>query len=291
MATTQPVSKYRSPIEAGIIAFALGVLGSVAFVLVRLQHGNRLRLRDEIARAAGSPVIAALDAPSCSTVSAWRGLLTGRPRATTEWSLRHVLHSLSNSSHPQWAVRVISFAGDSPALTTGPRLALQAAATGISTVLVPEVTPGSEDRSLASLRAAFTSAEPVNRGLPLTLGLNDTGGDPPELIVSLVVFQPHATLLTRSDAVNLLSISAGAVTDEELAQLALQATDNGLVLEGVVVVNPDVSDYTTGFIKNDTVRLLPSRTGVDGGDHGLVHLGGLTHEVSPRRERHSRRET
>ena len=69
--------------------------------------------------------------------------------------------------------------------------------------------------------------------------------------------------MTPSDAVNLLSVSANVVTDEELAHLALQATDSGLVLEGVVVVNPDPSDNTTGLIKNDTVRLLPSRVGAD----------------------------
>ena len=86
---------------------------------------------------------------------------------------------------------MISFAGDAPALATGPRLALHAAASGIPTVLVPEVPPESGDRSLKALRAAFTSAEPVNRGLPLTLGTSETGQDPPELIVSLVVF--HGT--------------------------------------------------------------------------------------------------
>ena len=69
---------------------------------------------------------------------------------------------------------------------------------------------------------------------------------------------------------NLLSISANVVTDEELAQLALQAADSGLVLEGIVVVNPDPSDNTTGFMKTDTVRRLPSRAGAEGDDPELV---------------------
>ncbi len=290
-ATAQPASKYGFPIEAGIIGFAFGVLASAAFVLVRLQRGHRLRLRDEIARTAGAPVIASLDAPSCTTVSAWRDLLAGPPRATTEWALRHVLQSLPNSSRPRRAIRVISFVGDSPALATGPRLALHAAASGIPTVLLPEAPPESGDRSLTPLRAALTSAEPVNRGLPLTLGPNEAGQDPPELIVSLVIFHGNSTVLTPSDAVNLLSISANVVTDEELAQFALQATDSGLVLEGVVVVNPDPSDSTTGFIKNDTVRLLPSHAGADGSDPELVHLGRPAHEAIVWRSRHSRGET
>ena len=253
---------------------------SAAFVLVRLQRGHRLRLRDEIARTAGAPVIASLDAPSCTTPSAWRDLLEGRPRATTEWALRHVLHSLPNGSRPRPAVRVISFAGDSPALTTGPRLALHAAASGMPTVLIPEAPRESEDRSLRPLRAAFTGAEPVNRGLPFTLGLNDAGQDPPELLVSLVVFDGNSTALTPSDAVNLLSISPNFVTDDELAQLALQAADSGSVLEGVVVVNPDPTDNTTGLMKDDAVRLLPSRVGVDASDDQLVHLRARTSEAS-----------
>ena len=272
-ATAQPTSRYGFPIEAGIIAFALGLLGSTVFVLVRLQRGHRLRLRDEIARTAGAPVIASLDAPSCTTPAAWRDLLEGRPRATTEWALRHVLHSLPNRSRPRPAVRVISFAGDSPALTTGPLLAKHAATSGTPTVLAPESPPESEDRLLTPLRAAFTGADPVNRGLPFTLGLKDTGGDPPEFLVSLVVFDGNSTVLTPSDAVNLLSISPNFVTDDELAQLALQAADSGSALEGVVVVNPDPSDNTTGLMKDDTVRLLPSRAGTDAGDDELVHLG------------------
>jgi hypothetical protein len=90
--------------------------------------------------------------------------------------------------------------------------------------------------------------------------------------------------------VNLLSISANVVTDEELAHLALQATDSGLVLDGVVVVNPDPTDNTTGFIKNDTVRLLPSRAGADGSDPELVQLGRVPHEAGIWGGRHSRGE-
>jgi capsular polysaccharide biosynthesis protein len=291
MATAQPASRYGFPIGASVIGFALGALGSAAFVLIRLQQGHRLRLRDEIARSAGAPVIASLDAPSCATLAAWRDLFAGPPRATTDWSLRHVLRSIPYSSSSRQTVRVISFAGDLPALATGPRLAQHAAASGIPTVLVPETPPESEDRSLTALRAAFTSAEPVNRGLPLTLGQKDTGTDLADLVVSLVVFKGNSTVLTPSDAANLLSISANVITDEELAQFALQASDSGLAIEGVVVVNPDPSDNTTGLIRHDMVRRLPSRAGADGGDHEVVHLGGLTNRASAWQPRESHRGT
>ena len=134
-ATVQPMSKYGLPIEAGIIGFLIGLLGGAVFVLVRAQRGSRLRFRDEIARVAGAPVLASLEAPGCTTASEWRELLEGAPRASDEWALRHLRYAVQNGAGPRSAVRVISFAGDSSALTTGPRLALQAAANGIRTCL------------------------------------------------------------------------------------------------------------------------------------------------------------
>ncbi len=282
-ATAQPESAFALPLKAGIIGFAVGLLGGAIFVLVRLQRGHRLRHRDEIARAAGSPVIASLDAPSCTNPSAWRELLESRPRATNEWALRHVLHSLRNSGGqgPVRHLRVISFANDTPALTTGPRLALHAAASGMSTVLLAENALEPEDRSLAPLWAAFTGAEPLGGGLPITLGLKDFGDDPPQLFVSIVVFDGKSEISARPDTVNLLSISSNVVTADELAHLALKAFDGGSTLEGVVVVNPEPTDNTSGILADVTLRLLPARAG----DDELVHLGALPGEPNASPER------
>ncbi len=142
-ATVQPVSKYELPIEAGIIGLLIGLLGGAVFVLVRAQRGSRLRFRDEFARVAGAPVVSSLEAPACATTSAWRELLEGTHRAGDEWALRLLLETVRNGAARRTAVRVISFADDSPALTTGPRLALHAAVNGIRTSFVPEKIPNS----------------------------------------------------------------------------------------------------------------------------------------------------
>jgi capsular polysaccharide biosynthesis protein len=272
-ATGQPVDKYGFLITAGIVGFAVGLLGSAVFVLVRFQRDRRLRLRGEFARAAGAPVLASLEAPSCTTPSAWRDFLESQPRATAEWALRHLLHTLLNGGGQRSAVRVISFAGDSPALTTGPRLALHAAASGTPTALVPEDTAEPEDRSLVPLRAAFTGAEPVGRGLPFTIGLDDMGDDPPQLLVSIAIFDGKSATFGPSDGMNLLSISPSFVTADELAHLALEAADAGSALDGVVVVNPDPTDNTTGLIADDTLRVLPSGASAEGGHNGPARLG------------------
>ena len=250
------MSRYELPIEAGIIGFLIGLLGGAVFVLIRAQRRSRLRFRDEIARVAGAPVIASLEAPGCTTASAWRELLEGAPRATEEWAIRHVLHTVQNGAGQRSAVRVISFAGDSPALTTGPRLALHAATNGIRTSLAPGDRSELDHESLAPLRAAFTGAEAVGQGLPLTVGGAGVVGGPLQLLVTVVVLDRGSSALAASEAVNVLSVSPNLLTADELAQLALAATDHGSVLKGVVVVNPDPADTTTGRWNDEIVHPL-----------------------------------
>jgi capsular polysaccharide biosynthesis protein len=264
-ATTQPASKDGLAIELAIVGILIGLLGGTAFVLIRLQRGRRLRLRDEIARVAGAPVIASLEAPRCITLFDWRTLLEERPRAIDEWALRHLLRTIPTGVGRPQAVRVLSFADDSPAMTTGPRFALQAAGSGTPTALLPEDPVGPSRTSLAPLRAAFTGVQPVGRGLPITVGLGDTDEAPYTLIVTVAIFDGTSANLTSTDAINLLSISPNFVTADELAQLALTVADSGFVLDGVVVVNPEPTDNTTGSMRDDTLRLLPSPARTDAG--------------------------
>ena len=275
-AAAVPADKYGFTIKAGIVGFAIGIFGGAAFVLVRAQRDRRLRLRDEIARAAGAPVIASIEAPGCTTPTAWRELLASRPRATTEWALRNTLHTLFDHGDEGRAVQVISFAGDLPALSTGPRLALHAAASGTPTALVSEDPRAPGDRSLDTLRAAFTGAEPVGRGLPFTIGTNANGPDSPQLVVSMVVFDGETSTRAPTNTMNLLSISPDFVTADQLAQLALEASNGGSGLDGVVVVNPDPSDNTSGLIATDPLRLLPSEAPRNGAVSDLVPLEALT---------------
>ncbi len=246
-ATVQPLSKYKLPLELGIIGLVVGLLCGAIFVLVRAQRGSRLRFRDEIARVAGASVIASLEAPRCTTASAWRELLEGTHRASDEWALRLLLDTVQGGAGRPSAVRVVSFANDSAALTTGPRLALHAAARGVRTSLAAE-----DQLDLAPLRAAFTGAEAVGRGLPLTVvaggasGSGGSGGSAAQLLVSVAVLDRASSTLAASETVTVLSVSPNFLTADELAQLALAATDGGSVLEGVVVVNPDPADTTTG---------------------------------------------
>jgi capsular polysaccharide biosynthesis protein len=264
-AAIQPVSKYKLPVEAAIIGIAIGLLGSTAFVLVRLQSRRRPQLQDDIARL-GAPVIGSLESPRCGSTSEWQDLLEGRRGATDEWAMRHILRTIATGEGGPQAIRVISFVNDALALTTGPRLALLAARSGTPTALLLEDSNVSGGTSLAPLRAAFNDSPPVGRGLPFTMGVGNTDEVQADLLVTVVVYDGPSANLSSSDAVNLLSISPSFVTADELAELALTTTDGGLVLDGVVVVNPDPTDDSTGSMRDDTLRLLPSidRTEPDG---------------------------
>ena len=91
-----------------------------------------------------------------------------------------------------------------------------------------------------------------------------------------MVFDGKSPTLAASDTMNLLSISPNFVTADELAQLALEVADGGSVLDGVVVVNPDPTDNTSGLIAPDTLRLLPL---------GTVPLAGTDQPVLLEHER------
>ncbi len=271
-ATIEPSSKVRFVITAGVIGFAAGLLGGAVFVLVRLQRGPRMRLRDEIARSAGAPVIASLDTPRCGSPSAWRRLLGDRPRASDEWALRHVLDSVLQERRHRQIVRVISFAGDTAALATGPRLALFAASFGMPTALILRDPIMHDDRSLKPLRACFAGTEPPGHGLPFTVGLDDLTDPPPQLLISVAIFNGESAARAPNGTMTLLSVSPDFATADDLARLALHTADCQSALDGVVVVNPDPTDATNGLIADDTHRLLPAAARVDRDDTDLVRL-------------------
>ena len=265
-AAIQPASRTSGLIEGGVVGFAVGLLGSCVFVLIRRQNDPRLHFRDEIAHAAGVPVIASLEARTCTTASAWQTLLKDPPNTASAWALRRILHAVLNSGAQQAsAVRVLSFEGDLPALATGPLLGLHAAASGTPTALVPEDQSG-----LDSLRATLTGPDRVGQGLPFTVGLNQIG-DPPRLVVSIVLVDADAATLSRSEGFNVLSISPGFVTADELARFALNAVNAGSPLDLVVVVNPDPADQTSGISVDERLRLLPFNADADRVNGGGRH--------------------
>ena len=98
--------------------------------------------------------------------------------------------------------------------------------------------------------------------MPLTTGLDDAA-DPPSILVSIILVDKDSPTVSPSEGVNVLSISPGFATSDEVTRLALNAADAGSSLDIVVVVNPDTLDHTNGHSADDTLRLLPSHAKVN----------------------------
>ena len=63
----------------------------------------------------------------------------------------------------------------------------------------------------------------------------------------VVVDQSRPEFVNRSGSgTTLLAISSGAATPEDLARTAVAAYENGAPISGVIVIDPDPLDHTTG---------------------------------------------
>ncbi|HEY3563130.1 MAG TPA: Wzz/FepE/Etk N-terminal domain-containing protein [Kribbella sp.] len=218
-------------VHTGIYGGLGGLLGAIAgaiLVLARARGDRRLRLRDEIADAVGLPVLASVSSYRASDPSDWANLLEHySPTAVDAWALRKVLHNLAldAKSGQQVSLTVISFADDSKARPLGPQLAAFAGTVGISTSLVIDQHHDKPSGEVA---------------LEIHLVLVDR--DRPDLDGS----EPT----TRT----IVALSAGTVTAEELARLAVATTAEDRTIDGLVVTDPDPSDRTIGRVAQSQRR-------------------------------------
>jgi capsular polysaccharide biosynthesis protein len=215
----------------GLLGALLGaVVGSVG-VLAAARGDRRLRLRDEIADAVGLPVLASVSSYRAKDVSDWANLLEHyAPTAVDAWSLRKTLHHLrlDMKGGSPVSLSVISFAEDDRALPLGPQLAAFATSIGISTSIVLD-----------------THQEPPGE---VALGIH---------LVVVDRDAPHLAGTARTTSM-IVGLSAGTVTAEELARLAVAAAADDRTIDGLVVTDPDPSDRTVGRV-SQSIRRSSSR--------------------------------
>jgi capsular polysaccharide biosynthesis protein len=267
-----PPSKLHIPIDAGM-GLGAALLAGLVLALVLAGRDRRLRSRDEILRATGVPVLASLEVKPCRTVSQWRRLLDGSvPTPVVTWNVRRVLHRLAPADvEATREIRVMAFRDDKAAVAAGAELAVVAATLGVTTALVP-----GDDDVMVPLRAACAARGPSGRlaelhvltspsVLPRESGLSsdreepEPGSDRPELVISLVVVDRSRPEVRPFGAVNVVTVSAGFATADDLARLALAAADAGQALDGIVVVNPEPDDGTTGSTGDGEVQSVVTR--------------------------------
>lgn len=248
------------------------VLATVIILLIA-RRDRRLRMRDDIADAIGSPVLAAARSRPQRTVAGWSTLLDRYEATPVEsWALRQVLRGLSGHrgtrvagrvEHPQ-SVTLISLSGDFGGVALGVQLAAFAASLGVDTRL----TPALGHDSVSSLWACATEGSEPNRP-HLHLG-GPVEGESVGLTVYLVVVErtrPQLEGIPLSES-TILAVSSGNATAQELARLAVSVDDAGRTIAGVMVADPDPSDRTSGrhtLDERSSWPALPSRlTGTNG---------------------------
>jgi len=260
-----------------LLAFATagaltGALLAITVVLLTARRDTRVRLRDDIADAIGSPVLAAVRSRPQRSVAGWSELLgTYRVTPVESWALRQVLRGLvpvkrqsrvaGRVDHPQ-SLTVVSISGDGRGLAIGPQLAAFASSLGIATRLVPTV---GHDRAPTLWACATEHTAPARPNLFLG---KVPDGEKVDLTIFLVVVErrlPYLGDMQASDA-TILSVAAGSATEQELARVAVAVDDAGRQIDGIVVADPDQTDRTSGrhtIAERSSWPTLPTRlTGI-----------------------------
>lgn len=273
----------------------LGALAGAALaamiILMAARRDPRAVLRDDIADAVGSPVLAAVRSRAQRNVSGWSNLLeTYEPSPTEAWSFRQVLRALAppgakgesrsgegrpgegrrpwKLDHPL-SVLAVSMSGDVRSLAVGVQFAAFAASLGIVTRLEHF---GVQEQAATLWAALATDRVSEPRPGLLLPGLSEDQAVELHIVLT-VVDRREPTLRGAPDAdATLLTVTADTATAEELAHVALAVDDAGRRVNGIVVADPDPSDRTSGrYTLEERVRRvpLPMRvTGLGAGDSG-----------------------
>ncbi len=255
---------------AGLAGAVLGGLVGVVVALAVSRGDRRLRERDQIADAIGVPVLASVPAGHPSDAAGWARLLESyEPEAVYAWKLRKALDDLGLTDPGAGGVSlaVLSFSSDPGALALGPQLAVFAASLGIATALVIGPEQGDASPRTAMLRAACAVTAEVPRGRSGHLRVVAGGaGDADRrsaaaltVVVAVVDGRAPRVADTARAEVTVLGVSAGAVTAEQLALVAVSAADDGRDIAGLIVADPDPADQTTGRLPQRVRRRPPGR--------------------------------
>jgi len=273
--TATDPSAWWPALDAAIGLVAGLLVGTVA-ALIAAGSDRRLRRRNDLASALGLPVLASVNASPQRDVEGWNHVLEQyRPSARDHWSLRQMLRRLdvgSSRSH----LGIVVLADDRSAQVGAVMVAIFAASAGVRTSL----RIGGHG-ALVALRAACRIEHRPDRPACLDTAGPATGAPSPptsdrsgeagvaELIVEVeAVDRDRPSVVAMAARHCVVAVTAGTATGDDLARTALAVSDAGVLLDGILLVNPDPGDHTTGDLpaipgrqvlghpEDDTVRSL-----------------------------------
>ena len=251
-----------------VVAGALvGLVLGAGYVLIRHRRGL-LVTRDEIAHAAGAPVLLSTTVGRWHRSSDWTATLRRyEPTAAERWNVTKALTGLEIPDAGQLVLTVITVAGDRASMGLLTQFALSAAAMGIPT----SIAITSDDDASVALRNAgdllAARGETARPNLTLGKGLPPADESTDLTLVSIVVdpVQPKLPAYVARGVI-LLAVPSGAVDEEQVARVLIAVGREGLSLTGVFVANPAAEDQTAGARvgPDDRVREIVRRHPLDG---------------------------
>ena len=242
------------PIVFGAV---LGLLIGGAYVVVRQRKSN-LTTRDEIATAAGVPVVLSSAVGHLTKSSDWLTLLREREPSETElWNVRKVLNYLDAPEAGRRELTVITLAGDGASMGAVAQFAVASAAMGVPTSLVL-TSDDSGTRGLSDACDLLTARNEAARPkLRLSKGSSSVDEAESTLTVISIVLNPDQPKLPTFVARGMvfLALSAGFLGEEQLARVLIAVGQEGLSLEGLFVTNPISADRTLGSLSSTNERV------------------------------------
>ena len=214
---------------------------------------RRLRLRDEIADSVGIPVLASISSYRAKDVSDWANLLERySPSAVDAWSLRKTLHrlGLDPKGGAPVSVTVITFSDDE----RGPSAR---AATGRLRDLDRHPHRAGRRRRVRQRAGRRDTTSPTGpAGCSATTPQFGAAATKVGLDIQLLVVDRSAPHLAGAvhTTTTVIGLSAGAVTAEELARLAVAAAAADRDIDGLIVADPDPTDRTLGRVAPSSRR-------------------------------------
>jgi capsular polysaccharide biosynthesis protein len=242
------------PIVFGAI---LGLLVGGAYVVVR-QRKTNLTTRDEIAAAAGVPVVLSSAVEHLTKSSDWLTMLREHEPSETElWNVRKVLSYLDVPEAGRRVLTVITLAGDTASMAAVAHFAVASAAMDVPTSLVlTSDDPGT--RGLSDVCDLLTARnEAARKKLRLFKGSSSVDEAESTLTVISIVLNPDQPKLPTFVARGMvfLALSAGFLGEDQLARVLIAVGQEGLSVEGLFVTNPMSADRTLGSLSNTNERV------------------------------------
>lgn len=269
----QSPSGLRIPKTAGL-GLGLGLFIGVIVAFASGRSDRRVRQRDDMARAAGVPVIASVSAAAVNrSASLLEVLEQFDPSIADKASLRRLLDDLEvprrgsradNTSQHNGSGRVadgvdvemITVSNDHKAVVVTTEIAAFAAKIGLPVALVV----GTSTESTQQLAIACAARDPLDLGasrpnLITYASAPDSAPQGVSLAITLEMVDPltldvsdttERQAHTERRSFTLLVVSPGIAKPEELQVIALSAEHQGRPLSGIIVSAPDPSDRTSG---------------------------------------------